>query len=116
MPYANIEAMSKHLAEIGRQIAQGSHAVLVLDGAGYCGATGLAVPDNITLLHPPPYSPELNPVENVWGYLRQNKLAITVFDGYDHIVDKCCEAWRYFADDPQRVASVTTRSWEKVSG
>jgi transposase len=65
MPYANTEAMSKHLAEIGREVAQGSHAVLVLDGAGYHGATGLAVPDNMTLLHPPPYSPELNPVENV---------------------------------------------------
>lgn len=38
------------------------------------------------------YEPELNPVENIWAYLRANKLAITVFDSYEHIVDTCCEA------------------------
>ena len=43
----------------------------------------------------------MNPVENIWEYLRGNKLAITVFESYDDIVDKSCAAWRFFADDPQ---------------
>jgi hypothetical protein len=51
----------------------------------------------------PPYAPELNPIENVWEYLRANKLAITVFDDYDHIVNKTCEAWNFFANDPYRL-------------
>ncbi|MBO0906588.1 IS630 family transposase, partial [Jiella sp. MQZ13P-4] len=60
--------------------------------------------------------PELNPVENVWQYLRQNKLAITVFDDYAHIVDVCCDAWTFFARDPATVASITRRSWAQVKG
>ena len=104
-----------HLAEIGRQVAPGSHAALVLDGAGYHVAKHLDVPDNITLVPLPPYAPELNPVENVWEYLRGNKLAITVFDSYDDILDRTCNAWTFFADDPDRIASITSRSWATVS-
>jgi transposase len=107
--------MSLHLAEIGRQVAPGSHAALVLDGAGYHVAKDLAVPDNITLVPLPPYAPELNPVENIWEYLRGNKLAITVFDSYHDILEKSCNAWTFFADDPDRIASITSRSWATVS-
>lgn len=108
--------LSLHLAEIAKQVAVGAHAVLVLDGAGYHIAGDLVVPDNITLLKLPPYSPELNPVENIWQYLRQNKLAITVFDDEKHIVDVCCEAWNFFANDPVAIASITTREWAQVKG
>ena len=58
MPAANSEAMTAHLAEISRQVAPGAHAVLVCDGAGWHQlGEHLRVPDNITLLHLPPYSP-----------------------------------------------------------
>ena len=66
LPYANADAMTLHLAEISRQVTSGAHAVLVCDGAGWHQTGGrLRVAENITLLHLPPYSPELNPVENV---------------------------------------------------
>ena len=65
MPYADTQAMTAHLAEISLAIAPGAHAILVLDGAGWHASATLKVPDNITLLPLPPYSPELNPVENV---------------------------------------------------
>jgi hypothetical protein len=68
MPYANTEAMNKHLEEIAKAVLPGAHAVLVLDQAGWHGSQGLIVPANITLLPLPPYSPELNPAENVWEY------------------------------------------------
>jgi len=87
MPAANAETMSLHLTAIGRKVAAGSHAALVLDGAGYHIAAALTIPENVTLVRLPPYAPELNPMENVWEYLRGNKLAITVFDDYDDIVD-----------------------------
>ena len=101
--------MALHLAEISRQVSQGAHAPVIFDGAGYHIAADLAVPENITLIRLPPRAPELNPIENVWEYLRGNKLAITVFNTYDDIVDKTCDAWTFFASDPDRIASITSR-------
>ena len=115
LPRADTEAMNLHLVEIGRAVAPGAHALLVLDGAGWHGGKDLVVPDNITLITLPPYAPELNPVENVWQFLRANKLAITVFDDYDDIVDKCCDAWTFFAQDNDTIASITSRSWATVN-
>ena len=62
-----------------------AHALLVLDGASWHASNALRVPDNITLLPLPPYAPELNPIENVWAYLRANRLAISVFETYKDI-------------------------------
>lgn len=115
MPHANTEAMSCHLAEIAKAVSPGAHALLVLDGAGWHSSKELAVPSNITLLPLPPYSPELNPVENVWAYLRQNRLANRLFDSYEAIVDACCEAWNALLENPDRVASITQRSWAQVN-
>ena len=72
MPEVNIEAMNEHLAEISRRVSAGAIALLVLDGAGWQSSPRLTIPDNIALLPLPPYAPELNPVENVWEFLRAN--------------------------------------------
>ena len=89
--HANPHAMNLHLAEVGRQVTEGAHAVLVCDGAGWHrSGRRLRVPKNLALLRLPPYSPELNPVENVWDYLRDNKLSNSVFDAYETVVDRCC--------------------------
>ena len=85
MPEVNTEAMEAHLAEISRNVSQGAHAVLVLDGAGWHSSPRLRVPDNVSLLPLPRYAPELNPVENVWEYLRQNWLSHRLWDSYDAI-------------------------------
>jgi len=107
--------MNDHLAEISRTVASGAHAVLVLDGAGWHGGHAPVVPDNVSLLTLPPYSPELNPVENVWQHLRANRLAISVFDDYDTIVSACCRACNRFADRPETVSSITSRQWAQVN-
>jgi transposase len=60
--------MNLFLASFARQLAPGTHAVLLLDQAGWHGSGRLAIPANITLLPLPPYSPELNPVERIWLY------------------------------------------------
>lgn len=103
-----------HLDEIARNVAAGAHAILVLDGAGWHGALKLKIPDNLTLLPLPPYSPELNPIENVWQYLRQNFLSNRVFEDYEAIAEACCQAWRAFIALPKVVRSVTTRDWATV--
>lgn len=115
MPYANTEAMNKHLKEIGKAVAPGAHAMLVLDGAGWHDSQDLAVPENITPVILPPYSPELNPVENVWEYLRQNKLANRLYETYEDIVEACCDAWNTLMAMPDRIASIAARTWAKVS-
>ena len=76
MPTTNTEAMNEHLKEISTQVSPGAHAVLVCDGAGWHQqGKRLRTPHNITLLPLPSYSPELNPMENIWDYLRGNKLS-----------------------------------------
>ena len=76
LPEVNAEATGLHLAEIGRRVASGAHAIVLCDGAGWHQQGGrLVVPDNLTLLPLPPYAPELNAMENVWEYLRGNRLS-----------------------------------------
>ena len=75
----------------------------------------LTVPDNITLLPLPAYSPELNPMENVWDYLRGNKLSHTVWDTYELIVEACANAWRFLIEDPERIRSIAHRDWAWVN-
>ena len=82
MPYANTGAMSAHLAEISRHVSPAAHAILVLDGAGRHGSRDLVVPAHIALPTLPPCSPKLNPIENIWQYLRRNRLANRVLDSY----------------------------------
>lgn len=112
LPYANAAAMNLHLTEISRCVARGAHAVVTLDGAGW-HQTGdkLCVPPNISLLLLPSYAPELNPQENIWQFLRQNYLANRVYPTYDAIVDACCDAWNRLTAQPDRIASIASRSW-----
>lgn len=116
MPSVNTEAMNEHLREISVQVSTNAHAVLLLDQAGWHQTGGrLCVPDNITLVHLPPYSPELNPVENVWQYLRANKLCRLVWDSYDAILAACRDAWNFLVNDPERIYSIGNRDWACVS-
>ena len=116
LPFANAGMMNLHLAEISAHVAPGAHAVLTLDGAGW-HQTGdkLKLPSNITLLRLPPYSPELNPVENIWALLRSNKLSNRVFDSYDSVVDACCIAWNWLTTQPERITAISSRSWTTVN-
>jgi hypothetical protein len=116
LPFANAEMMNLHLAEISATVAPGAHAVLTIDGAGWHQiGDKLQLPVNITLLHLPPYSPELNPVENIWAFLRGNKLSNRVFDIYEDIVDACCDAWVWLTDQPDRITSIGNREWACVN-
>ncbi len=105
--------MTAHLKEISRVVAPCAHAVLVMDGAGYHEKAITKLPANISLLTLPAYAPELNPVENVWQFLRQNHLANRVFKDYDAILDACCDAWTSFSSRPDNIASITQRAWAK---
>ena len=116
MPAANTEAMNEHLAEISTQVQPNAHAVLICDGAGWHQrGKKLRVPVNITLIPLPPYSPELNSMENVWHYLRANKLSLLVWHSYEAIVAACKAAWDFLISDPDRIRSIGTRAWACVN-
>lgn len=116
LPEANAEAMNLHLIEISHHVTADAHAVVALDRAGW-HRTGdrLRVPDNISLLSLPSYSPELNPTENIWQFLRQNQLSNRVFDTYDTIVEACCDAWNDLIATPERITSIASRPWASVT-
>ncbi len=109
MPHANTEALNAYLAEIALTVEPGAHALVMLDRAGWHTSSTLQVPDNITLMPLPPRSPELNPVENVWQFMRDNWLSNRVFQNYDDILDHCCQAWNNLVSRPPRIASIGTR-------
>jgi hypothetical protein len=111
MPWCDTPAMEAHLVEISQAVDPGAHAVLILDQAGWHMSPKLDIPDNITLLPLPPRSPELNPVENIWQFMRDNWLSNRVFTSYDNIVALCCEAWNDLIDQPWRIASIGRREW-----
>ena len=114
MPHANTEAMQKHLEEISASIAAKAHGVVIMDRAGWHKSVVLSIPDNLSILFLPPYSPELNPVENIWQYLRQTYLSNRVFENWAAIVDACCDAWNRLTAETGRIKSIATRNWTVI--
>ena len=100
LPFPDTEAMQLHLEEISAHVAERAHAVLLLDRAGWHTTGKLDLPHNITPIFLPSRAPELNPVENIWQYLRGNWLSNLVFDTYDDIIDVACDAWRKLIAQP----------------
>jgi len=111
LPHCDTEGMQRHLEEIATQVAPGAHAVVILDQAGWHTTRRLEVPPNITLLPLPPRAPELNPVENIWQFLRDNWLSNRVFTSHDQIVSLCCHAWNALIEQPWKIMSIGRRQW-----
>ncbi|WP_349276506.1 IS630 family transposase (plasmid) [Polaromonas hydrogenivorans] len=111
LPQANTEAMTLHLQAISEAVPAGRHAVLVLDRAGWHTTAKLPQFSNLSLLPLPAGSPELNPAEQVWQQLRDRHLANRCYDGYEQIVDACCDAWNAFTQIPGAIRSLCSRSW-----
>ena len=111
LPRADAEAMQMHLDEISFHVAPGGHGVVLMDRAGWHTTDKLRVPDNLTIILLPSRSPELNPVENVWQYLRQNWLANRVFQTYDDILDAAERAWNRLIERPEAIMSIGSRQW-----
>jgi transposase len=115
LPRCDTQAMSLHLAEVAQAVAPGAHGVLLMDRAGWHRTKDLVVPDNLTLVLLPARAPELNPVENIWHFLRENWLSSRVFGSYRDIVDHCCDAWNRLIDQPWIIMSIGLRDWANAS-
>ena len=111
LPFCNTDAMNLHLVEIARTVAPGAHGVLLVDQAGWHMTDALIIPDNISIIPLPAKCPELDPVENIWQFMRDNWLSNRVFGSYNEIVDHCCDAWNKLIDQPSRIMSIGHRQW-----
>jgi transposase len=115
LPFCNTQTMTLHLAEISLAVAPGAHAVVLMDQAGWHMTGKLDVPGNITIVALPAKCPELNPVENIWQFMRDNWLSNRVFTSHDNIIDHCCEAWNKLIDQPWRIMTIGRRKWARGS-
>ena len=104
MPYVNTDAFNTFLKTLAADLKPREHAVLIMDQAGWHKSKTLQVPENITILYLPPYSPELNPIENLWHYLKSHYLSNRAYEDYDALLDAGTDAWR--ALTPEVIQSV----------
>lgn len=100
----NTDIMNLHLKDLSIYLGDKYHALLVVDGAGWHKSKALEVPDNITLIPLPPYSPELNPIECLWFWIKDKYLSNKVLTTIKEILDAGAEAWN--ALTPAKVKSV----------
>lgn len=114
-PLSNMEIMKDHLALISTATCAGRHAVVIMDGASWHQEYLDKQFSNLSIIHIPPYSPELNPIEQVWSWMRQNEIANRAFSSYEDIVDKCTTAWNNFRSDTDRVISLCSREWTSLT-
>lgn len=105
-PNLNTEVMNAFLREFSRTLASDVHAVLLWDGAGFHRSGKLQVPTNVSLVELPPYSPQLNPIENLWHYLRSHFWSNRWYEDYDALMDAAINAWRKAALMPELIQSV----------
>ena len=108
-PTVNTYLMNTHLRMISQEVGPRVQVVLVLDQAGWHVAKDLQVPDNITLLYLPAYSPELNPVERLWCWLKEHQLSNHIYRDYQDLLDAGTQAWNSLTT--QRIQSVCRTSW-----
>lgn len=107
--------MRLHLQQIAAITEPDRHAVVIMDGAGWHTDDIAAEFDNVSIIKLPPYSPELNSIEQVWSWMRQHCLANRVFTNYEDIVDSVCKAWNTFTESAERVTKTCSRKWASLT-
>jgi transposase len=105
-PRLNTGVVQVFLDGLSATIPDGVHVVMVWDGAGYHTAGALRVPANMTLVGLPPYSPELNPVERLWLYLRQHYWSNRVYEDVDAVEEAAMAGWRSVCLNPAKIRSI----------
>lgn len=115
LPEASTEGMQLHLNEISKNVTRGYHAVVVMDGAGWHIAKDLEIPKNISIIKLPPYSPELNPMEQVFQQLRKLKLSNACYESYEEIDQACVDAWNDFISEKGAIKRLALREWADIN-
>ena len=110
LPWVDARLMSIFLAQTAAQFP-GEYCVMFLDGAGWHKAHELTVPTNMRFLPLPPYSPELNPAEHVWEYIRANNIRNQIFNTLDEVMDTVETSLRHLPGAPEELRSMNAFPW-----
>ena len=105
-PSINVQVMSVFFEQFAAEIDPDVHVVMIWDQAGFHCGKNLRLPANVTILPLPPYSPELNPLENLWHYLRSHHWSNREYADYDALRQAACDAWRTTCLDPEIIKTV----------
>ncbi len=111
LPVANTAGMIEHLSLISQATAKDRQALVIVDRAGWHMTKAIRCFSNVTLLPLPPYSPELNPVEQLWQQIKQRFLSNTTFQNYDDIIERSCQAWNEILSENGFIKNLCSREW-----
>lgn len=115
MPELNAAVMNLFLEQFAKERPPGIHAVLIWDGAGYHTAGALVIPSNVSLILLPPYSPELNPVENLWHYLRSHHWSNRVYSDYEDLKEEAVHSLCKVCLDADRMKTVCAADYVSMN-
>ena len=107
--HVNTAHMNAFLEVFSESLGDDEHAVLVMDNAGWHHANELKMPENVTPMFLPPHSPELNPIERLWAYLKSHFLSNRAYEDYQAILDAGVDAWNRLT--PELLRNVCATSW-----
>lgn len=108
MPYCNTEYMNAFLRNLSKDFSD-DEIVLVCDGAAWHKSNTLVIPKNIHLVFIPPYTPEMNPIEQIWKEIRTKGFKNEVFNSLSDVVERLCDTISNLSNDT--VKSITSRDW-----
>ncbi len=103
--------MNAFFEQFNAEVSHNIHVVMIWDQAGFHISKKLKVPKNVTIVLLPPYSPELNPVENLWHYLRSHYWANRIYANYDTLRYAAVDAWHKAVLNPAVIQSVCRASY-----
>jgi transposase len=106
MPELNTAVVNLFLEQFSRELPAGVHAVLIWDGAGFHTGAALVVPSDVSLIRLPPYSPELNPVENLWHYLRAHHWSNREYEGYKGLEKEAVRSLCAVCEDAEKLKTI----------
>ena len=110
LPTMTITAMNIFLKELSVR-HKDEFVLLICDKAPNHSIKGLEIPKNIIIFHLPPYSPELNPSENMWDDMREKYFVNYTFNSMDAVEEKLIEASLFYERNPKTVKSITGWNW-----
>jgi len=105
-PYLNIDTVNAFFRQFEKEVDSNIHVFLVWDQAGFHMSQKVEIPKNVTIIPLPPYSPQLNPIEKLWQYLRQHYWANRIYEGYDHLRQAANDAWQKVCLNPYKIKSI----------
>ncbi len=108
---ASTEGMNRFLEELSSQVPPRTHALVLIDNAGWHVSEDVEAPANLTLVPLPPYSPELNAIERLWQYLRDRYLSGCLFRDVQDVIKECCRVWNALLAETGRIRSLTNYRW-----